>query len=179
MCPQLEEWQALSDAFGGNALSGGSLKEAGLGHWQSPNAGATNLSGFTGLPGGERALSPTDFQDLTLSAVFWSKPSYGVPQANNTASTAFAPLTATSTMMEFPAHAVRRGHSVRCIRSVPVLGCTQQEFIEYNPLANVYDGSCATPAVLGCTDDRFVQYSPSANVDDGSCEDLIGCTSRR
>ena len=182
LCPQfwdvptVGEWQALSDAFGGNALSGGSLKEAGLGHWQSPNAGATNLSGFTALPGGERALSPTDFQDLTLSAVFWSKPSY-VPQANNTATTAVSPrLTATSTVMEFPSHAVRRGHSVRCIRAVPVLGCTQQEFMEYNPLANVNDGSCATPAVLGCTDDRFIEYAPAANVDDGSCENLIGCT---
>ena len=57
LCPQFwdvptqVEWQALSDAFGGNAASGGALKESGLGHWQSPNAGATNESGFTALPG--------------------------------------------------------------------------------------------------------------------------------
>jgi uncharacterized protein (TIGR02145 family) len=47
--------------------------------------------------------------------------------------------------------------------------------MEYNPEANVNDGSCATPAVLGCTDNRFAQFDPSANVDDGSCTELLGC----
>jgi len=37
---------------GGNA--GGNLKETGTAHWQSPNTGATNSFGFTGLPGGAR-----------------------------------------------------------------------------------------------------------------------------
>jgi uncharacterized protein (TIGR02145 family) len=181
LCPQYwdvpsqAEWQALSDAFGGNAASGGALKESGLGHWQSPNAGATNESGFTALPGGERALTPVDVQDLTLSAVFWAKPSY-VPQANTTVSVAVSPrLTASSTVLEFPSHSVLRGHSVRCIRALPVLGCTDLNFMEYNPEANVNDGSCATPAVLGCTDNRFAQFDPSANVDDGSCTELLGC----
>ena len=173
--PSVGEWQALSDALGGNAVSGGSLKEAGLGHWQSPNAGATNSSGFTALPAGERALAPVDFQDLGLSAVFWSKPGY-VSQANNTATTAVSPrLSATSTVMEFPSHGIRRGHSVRCVRAIPALGCTSPEFMEFDPAANVDDGSCATPAVLGCTDDRFVQFDPAANVDDGTCMELLGC----
>ena len=181
LCPQYwdvpsqAEWQALSDEFGGNASSGGALKESGLGHWQSPNAGATNVSGFTALPGGERALTPVDLQDLTLSSVFWAKPGY-TPQANTTASVSVSPrLTATSTVLEFPSHSVRRGHSVRCIRGLPVLGCTNLNFMEYNPEANVNDGSCATPAVLGCTDDRYLQFDPAANVDDGSCTELIGC----
>ena len=165
--PTQAEWQALSDAFGGNAASGGALKESGLGHWQSPNAGATNESGFTALPGGERALTPVDVQDLTLSAVFWAKPSY-VPQANTTASTSVSPrLTATSTVLEFPSHSVLRGHSVRCLRAVPQLGCTNANFMEYDPAANVDDGSCAMPSILGCTDDRYVQFDPGANVDDG------------
>jgi uncharacterized protein (TIGR02145 family) len=47
--------------------------------------------------------------------------------------------------------------------------------MEYDPAANVNDGSCSTPAILGCTDDRFLEFDPAANVDNGSCGSLIGC----
>ena len=37
------------------------MKETGTTHWLSPNTGATNSSGFTGLPGGTRFNSGTFF----------------------------------------------------------------------------------------------------------------------
>jgi uncharacterized protein (TIGR02145 family) len=46
------EWTELVDYLGGDAIAGGMLKETGTEHWQSPNVGATNESGFTALPGG-------------------------------------------------------------------------------------------------------------------------------
>lgn len=49
-----DEWTTLVNYLGGPNIAGGKLKEAGTSHWKSPNAGATNESGFSGLPGGYR-----------------------------------------------------------------------------------------------------------------------------
>ncbi|MCX6152809.1 MAG: fibrobacter succinogenes major paralogous domain-containing protein [Candidatus Kapabacteria bacterium] len=63
------EWDTL--AQGGISIAGGALKEAGTSHWVIPNTGATNLSGFTGLPGGYRLGNGT-YQRLTQIGGFWT-----------------------------------------------------------------------------------------------------------
>src|SRR5574344_601553 len=52
--PSDAEWTELTDYLGGASVAGGKLKETGTTHWNSPNTGATNETGFTALPGGCR-----------------------------------------------------------------------------------------------------------------------------
>ncbi len=49
------EFTEFTDFLGGEGVAGGKMKEAGLDHWIPPNEGATNSSGWTGLPGGYRS----------------------------------------------------------------------------------------------------------------------------
>ena len=65
------EYTLLTDYLGGEPVAGGKMKEAGTSHWASPNTGATNSSGFTGLPGGKRIYNG-DFSDIGAFGSWWS-----------------------------------------------------------------------------------------------------------
>lgn len=69
--PSDAEWTVLIDNYFGNNNAGGYLKEIGTTHWSTPNTGATNLSGFTALPGGARG-DDADFGDFGSYGYFWS-----------------------------------------------------------------------------------------------------------
>jgi uncharacterized protein (TIGR02145 family) len=71
--PGSSEWDALISYLGGNDVACGKLKEAGTEHWISPNTGATNESGFTGLPGGMINWSGSrKYDNMGHMAYFWS-----------------------------------------------------------------------------------------------------------
>jgi uncharacterized protein (TIGR02145 family) len=69
--PSDAEWTELTDNLGGSGVAGGRLKEAGFTHWDSPNTGATNESGFTALPGGDRNIDGV-FNDAGILTSFWT-----------------------------------------------------------------------------------------------------------
>jgi len=70
--PTDAEWQTLVDYLGGNLAASGKMKEVGTTHWISPNTNATNVSGFSGLPGGYRCTTGDGFGFMCYAAYFWS-----------------------------------------------------------------------------------------------------------
>jgi len=64
------EWNDLSTFLGGKLTCGGKLKETGTTHWTPPNAGATNSTGFTALPGGRR--TDNEFGHIRDFGYFWT-----------------------------------------------------------------------------------------------------------
>jgi len=73
--PSKEEWSTLTAYLGGESVAGNKLKETGTNHWRNPNTGATNIFGFTALPGGYRDFRGC-FDHIGRSAYFWSSTEY-------------------------------------------------------------------------------------------------------
>jgi uncharacterized protein (TIGR02145 family) len=72
--PSESDWTALENCLGGNAIAGGKMKTATL--WNSPNVGATNESGFNGIPSG--FMSDGGYSDLLNSrGSFWTSTMIG------------------------------------------------------------------------------------------------------
>ncbi len=60
--PSDDEWHTLVDCLGGSDVAGGKMKSTRTEldahpRWDSPNEGATNESGWSGLPGGQRLFN--------------------------------------------------------------------------------------------------------------------------
>ncbi|MDY0143980.1 MAG: fibrobacter succinogenes major paralogous domain-containing protein [Bacteroidales bacterium] len=108
--PSIAEWQTLVNYLGDDSIAGGMLKEIGNTHWHSPNSGATNESGFSGLPGGNRIGAQGAF-DAVGSIGFW----WLSDEAN--ASNAMAKsLNSWTTIVGHGQYPKNGGFSVRCIK---------------------------------------------------------------
>lgn len=66
------DYATLSTYLGGDAVAGSKLKEADTIHWLSPNTGATNESGFIGLPGGSRTGDDGSFTMIGERGYWWT-----------------------------------------------------------------------------------------------------------
>jgi uncharacterized protein (TIGR02145 family) len=76
--PTAQEWSVLINFLDGEGVAGGKMKENGTSHWDSPNTGATNSSGFTALPAGWCYSSYNNwyYGNLGHYTVFWSSTGY-------------------------------------------------------------------------------------------------------
>jgi len=74
--PTDDDFTLLTNYLNGESQAGGKMKEAGTINWNSPNSGATNESGFTGLPGGLRDYSSGSFRNMGSNGYFWTSLQY-------------------------------------------------------------------------------------------------------
>jgi uncharacterized protein (TIGR02145 family) len=113
--PSDKEWKTLTNYLGGNKinnlipLAGGKMKEKGKMNWEKPNKGATNSSGFTGLPAGHRNIEGI-FISKGLKAFWWSSSEV---DSNNAS---FRNLLYNYDFLVFSATFKTQGFSIRCIK---------------------------------------------------------------
>ena len=75
------EWTTLENCLGGASVAGGAMKETRTIRWTTPNTGATNISGWAGLPGGQRNLSGGTFDNIGRYGLWWSATESSTPFA--------------------------------------------------------------------------------------------------
>ena len=68
--PDKTEWAVLASYLGGPEVAGGKMKVPGTDYWWSPNTGATNSSGFSALPAGNRLYGL--FVGIGEGCSFWT-----------------------------------------------------------------------------------------------------------
>jgi uncharacterized protein (TIGR02145 family) len=90
-----------------STIAGGSMKEISLMHWSNPNLGATNSSGFTGLPGGYRNLNGSYINNGVYGS-WWSSNYFPASRFHN--------LYSSSTNFYVGVGNRVYGMSVRCVR---------------------------------------------------------------
>jgi uncharacterized protein (TIGR02145 family) len=163
-----DEWVELKD-FVENTL--GHYNEGAHLNAELPNSNGNGMYGFGILPGGFRDLSG-HFKGGGEQAGFLTSDLSGTFLFRNSGNLVIGALDADAS----PHH---HAYSVRCLMDddfMPIEGCTDPAYLEYNSTANTDDGSCTNR--LGCTNPAFVEYDAEANIDDGSCATLaVSCTS--
>lgn len=107
--PSDEELTELTTYLGGLEIAGGKMKESGTQHWNTPNTGADNSSGFTAVGAGFRDVSGI-FSQLRHIGYLWSSSEYDI--SLGTARKLFNDNAGVS----FSGNNKKNGFSVRCIK---------------------------------------------------------------
>lgn len=110
--PTNNEWLATEVDVGGLDIAGGEMKEAGTAHWMSPNVGATNHSGFTGLPGGAMDPYTSTYTWLRENGLWWTATSYSGSMAWSTY------MWYMSTSVDHNPVSKKAGMSIRCVQDI-------------------------------------------------------------
>jgi uncharacterized protein (TIGR02145 family) len=107
--PTDAEFVTLANFLGGATVAGGKMKSVAV--WDSPNTGATNSSGFTGLPGGLRTeLGVFESGSFTYKGIFWTS------SPGNDISTLYHSLGSGNASLFRLERNKAAGFSVRCVK---------------------------------------------------------------
>jgi uncharacterized protein (TIGR02145 family) len=109
--PSDDEWRTLTTFLGGYGVAGDKLKETGTTHWITPNAGATNETGFTALPGGWRySFITSSYNGIGKYGAWWSSTESYITSAWDRS------LVCNDPVARYNSESKQSGHSVRCVR---------------------------------------------------------------
>ena len=108
--PSYAEWDTLVAFLGGKLVAGGKMKQTGTDHWFAPNTRATNKSGFTALPGGERGGHGS--YNESFYANFWTSTEGGPLGFAYARSLSFSD----GAVSDF-INGKEEGYSIRCIKN--------------------------------------------------------------
>ncbi|MBU0766074.1 MAG: hypothetical protein KJ607_14720, partial [Bacteroidetes bacterium] len=158
--PTDAEWAALTNYLGGESVAGGKLKETGTTHWSIPNTGATNESGFTGLPGGYRNYSNGSFSNSGNYGYWWSATEY-----NSTYAWERYLYYSLATVSRDSINKTT-GFSVRCLKDIDIFDNLTISIFDFENVScnGGADGS-ASLTVLGGTPPYAYLWSNSATSD--------------
>ena len=122
--PTDSEWNVLITYLGGKGVAGGELKEASIGHWLPPNTGATNVTGFSALPGGSRNnfSGYLSYTGIGSTGYWWSAMVLGAPYTcfylNDNNDTVYQ--SSNYSYIGYPS-VLNNGFSVRCVKGNPTI----------------------------------------------------------
>jgi uncharacterized protein (TIGR02145 family) len=105
--PTHNEWSILINYLGGPLVAGNKLKEIGISHWTSPNNDATNIVGFTALPGGFKVESM--FLNIGDWGYWWTSTTDGSSNAKSI-------MLAYTGSLQDSSSSKNNGYSIRCVK---------------------------------------------------------------
>jgi uncharacterized protein (TIGR02145 family) len=108
--PNDAEWTTLTAFLGGLEGSGGKMKETGTAHWNSPNEGATNSSGFTALGAGFCDDTGV-FGGIREKAFWWTATETSATYAR------FRSMNCNTANVNSGTYSRMFGYSMRCLRN--------------------------------------------------------------
>jgi uncharacterized protein (TIGR02145 family) len=157
--PTDAEWTVLTSYLGGLSVASCKMREAGAAHWPSPNTCASNSSGFTALPAGDRYTGGI-FYGINMYTNSWSA-------TESSAEYIWNYYQDYGSARVFRDVAVKwYGFAVRCVKDP--CGSASAPLLETNPATSVTSGTAICGGGIesdGCSTitSRGVCYSVNPN----------------